>query len=241
MSMLFESIPKFRECAVISNVPKKGFVPLYDRFNNFDFGLLSGTDADPPEIKDFVGTFQLCKAWDIAGHDVYINHIQPALGYELHQAYPSMSGFTALIQLYCFRHSLEMSMKAILNLQSVKYRYKDHGLKYLFEEVLKTGILDRFVKEYKNHADNIEQVSKFVYWLDSIEVGENSYRYFLSGKNKLLLCDQYIDPSRIHLYVMYFQQVIEACAWIHIKSIPEWNKDVIRCSYVCPGVCERPW
>lgn len=226
------SLKRFKEHHVISDCQRRGFVPLYSDVNNF--GFLAGTDDDPKEVVNFVGMLQLSHLWFHAGFDLMLSEYDSDAVSKLYAKYPNFSSMTVLARLYSFRHALELSMKSILSLKSIKYNQDSHNLNMLWNHVC--PIFQDYDEKFGCNG-NADQISAFIKWLDSMEFqadvdrhnGENPYRYYLSGKNQLMNGKKYINLSFISEYVMYFLSVVQCMAWDYVKSKPEFNDSIFRC------------
>lgn len=226
---IIKSVPVFKESRVMSIHQKRNFVPLYDNFDDYDFGFSSGKN-DPKEIEDFVGKWQLCRVWQVSSCLLFSRR------YSITEFEKYCFGdVSVLLELYLLRHCLELSMKAILQLMSIKFDSNTHSLGDLWNAI---SFVFKDFDATKGDGHSFANIDAFICWLDKLEYtakdgserikSENPYRYFLGGRNKLLNNKLYVHIGRISEYVFYFLNVIEYMSWDYIKSKPEWNTDVIR-------------
>lgn len=227
-----KSLPKFKEYKIISPSRKKDFTPLYKPNKSKNWYDIKETTPQP--ILTYAGQSELIDAYFNAGLDLAINPHFPGTNEPLYGKFEDLYTPQPFLQLYMFRHAIELSIKALCSLKDIKYYQDSHDLLKLW-----TTIKPEFDKyDTDKNTQLTPEIDKFIQWLDSLEKdadqkgnrhkGENPYRYFLGGTNKILCEEKYVHMPRITEYTQTIISITESIAWEYIKGKKEWNKYCIR-------------
>ena len=215
MGLIAKSIKPFKESRIISKCEKskRSFVPLYDDRNKYDFGWLANDGSDPKEIIRCKGQMNLAFVYYYSSSDIGVHNILYNVQCKIKDniSYNFMS-------LYLCRHSIELAMKAFLELMKVDFIKNSHDLLYLWTTSSKNAPTIYMIFEEYDHfmkSDICSNINKFIRWLDTFEKnldekgngrhkGENPYRYLLYPNNKILDTKSYIDVSFLNEYTLCF-------------------------------------
>lgn len=253
MSILIKHIIPFKKFRIISKCKKSknSFIPLYDDRGGYDFGWLANDGSDPEEIICCRGQLTLAWVYYYSGLDIGLAYGLLNNGYKIKGYYPHQIDYinkilmhgpkpSGFMELYLHRHSMEVAMKAFLQLMNVKLNpKKPHDLLYLWSNASlnDSPTIYTIFKEYDCIVgSNIcSDMNNFIVWLDDFEKslnkghkGENPYRYLLYPYNKILNTELYIDVNFLSEYIMKFLSIIEIMIFEYIKKVPKWNEKCVR-------------
>lgn len=180
-----------------------GSKPLSDDIYRKELESILSHDKELLKAMDsYIGMMQLSRIWYVSG--CHLGSIS------VPEQFSMFENANWLPVIYCFRHALELAFKAYLFAYKKHTKDnqedKEHNLKKLYG----FGV-DELFKDYFNLCNgkrgNETDVNKFVTYFSNMDKGENQYRYYMEGNNKLMHCN--MNVLYIQRMIDYLLQVIE--------------------------------